>query len=99
MIEYESLKLVNQPLAAELKEAFNRVLDSGWYILGNEVKQFLENCDLGGFTFPIGNRMPLGLQDVQGLPHQVHRPQSVVETGMQSPGIDVFSHTQLLDSA
>lgn len=42
MIEYESLKKVNQPYFDELKVAFSSVLESGWYILGTEVKKFEE---------------------------------------------------------
>lgn len=40
MIEYESLKKVNEPLLEEYKKAFAEVLESGWYILGNKVQAF-----------------------------------------------------------
>lgn len=40
MIEYESLHNSNQVFFDECKEAFERVLHSGWYILGNETKTF-----------------------------------------------------------
>ena len=43
MIEYESLKVVNKPYLEELKTAFSNVLESGWYILGSEVKRFEED--------------------------------------------------------
>lgn len=39
-IQFLDLKAPHDELRAELREAFERVLDSGWYILGNEVKQF-----------------------------------------------------------
>jgi dTDP-4-amino-4,6-dideoxygalactose transaminase len=39
-IPFLDLKAPHQELRNELREAFDRVLDSGWYILGNEVKQF-----------------------------------------------------------
>lgn len=39
-IPFLDLKASHDELRAELLEAFERVLDSGWYILGNEVKQF-----------------------------------------------------------
>lgn len=39
-IPFLDLKAVNQAHAAELEAAFKRVLDSGWYILGNETAQF-----------------------------------------------------------
>jgi len=41
-IDYENLALLNQPFFEEYKTSFNKVLQSGWYILGNAVKQFEE---------------------------------------------------------
>jgi len=40
MIEFLDLKKVNAQYREELQEAFTRVLDSGWYIMGTELKQF-----------------------------------------------------------
>ena len=40
MIEFLNLKKVNQPYEAEIKLAVQRVLDSGWYILGQETEHF-----------------------------------------------------------
>lgn len=40
MIPFLDLKHVNQTYRAELLSAFERVLDSGWYIMGNELKAF-----------------------------------------------------------
>ncbi|HVY75127.1 MAG TPA: DegT/DnrJ/EryC1/StrS family aminotransferase [Puia sp.] len=40
MIEYEDLRKVNEPFFADLNKAFGQTLHSGWYILGNAVKQF-----------------------------------------------------------
>lgn len=39
-IPFLDLKAPHDELRDELREAFERVLDSGWYILGNEVVQF-----------------------------------------------------------
>ena len=39
-IPFLDLGTPHQELRGELRKAFERVLDSGWYILGNEVKQF-----------------------------------------------------------
>lgn len=53
MIPFLDLKTPHVELRQPLEEAFNRVMDSGWYILGNEVKEFerkfsaycgVENC-------------------------------------------------------
>lgn len=39
-VPFLDLKSPHDELRTELRDAFERVLDSGWYILGNEVKQF-----------------------------------------------------------
>lgn len=55
MINFLDLKRVNAPYSKELKEACSRVIDSGWYILGDETKafetQFARFC---GTKFCIG---------------------------------------------
>ncbi len=40
IVEYENLKKSNAPFMAEVQAAVNRVVASGWYILGEEVTQF-----------------------------------------------------------
>lgn len=40
MIPFLNLKDINAQYAKELKDAASRVIDSGWYILGEEVKAF-----------------------------------------------------------
>lgn len=40
MIEFLNLKAVNAQYQQELREACARVIDSGWYIMGNELTQF-----------------------------------------------------------
>lgn len=40
MIEYESLREVNLPFFEAFKKSFSETLESGWYILGNKVKEF-----------------------------------------------------------
>ena len=40
MIEYEDLGEVNEPFFTAFNKAFDKVLRSGWYILGNNVKTF-----------------------------------------------------------
>jgi len=53
MNEFFDLRSVNDASKSELTTAFNRVLESGWYVLGNEVNRFesefanfceVENC-------------------------------------------------------
>jgi dTDP-4-amino-4,6-dideoxygalactose transaminase len=43
MTKFLDLKKVNAQYAVELKDAASRVIDSGWYLLGNEVNQFEQN--------------------------------------------------------
>ncbi len=43
MISFLDLKSINAQYADELKEACSRVIDSGWYIQGTEVKTFEQN--------------------------------------------------------
>jgi len=49
MISFLDLKKINAQYQTELKEACARVIDSGWYVLGNEVaefeKEFSAYCD------------------------------------------------------
>lgn len=40
MIEYENLALLNKPFEDEFNAYFKQFLDSGWYILGEQVKLF-----------------------------------------------------------
>ncbi|CDH20995.1 Erythromycin biosynthesis sensory transduction protein eryC1 [Xenorhabdus bovienii str. kraussei Quebec] len=40
MINFLDLKAINKQYEIELKEACARVIDSGWYIMGNELAQF-----------------------------------------------------------
>ncbi len=40
MIEYENLNKANRPYFREFSKALNQVLDSGWFILGNNVEEF-----------------------------------------------------------
>ncbi len=40
MIKFLDLQAITEKNSSEIKEAVNRVINSGWYLLGNEVKQF-----------------------------------------------------------
>jgi len=43
MIPFLNLKKINQPFEAPFQQKMKQLLDSGWYILGNEVKTFEAN--------------------------------------------------------
>ncbi|MBE0598207.1 MAG: DegT/DnrJ/EryC1/StrS family aminotransferase [Desulfuromonadales bacterium] len=42
MIEYENLRKVNAPYFVALRQAFDQTLESGWYVLGQNVERFEE---------------------------------------------------------
>lgn len=55
MINFLSLKDINHQMAHELKAAAARVIDSGWYISGNELKKFeKEFADYCGVKHCLG---------------------------------------------
>jgi len=55
MIEYENLKKLNEPFFDEYRNVFNEILESGWYILGKNVKTFEENfASYNGTDHAIG---------------------------------------------
>tara|TARA_B110000114_G_scaffold2002_1_gene1906 strand:+ start:7359 stop:8459 length:1101 start_codon:yes stop_codon:yes gene_type:complete len=55
MIEFLSLKKVNALYADELKKAANRVIDSGWYVMGKELESFEQNyASFCGVKYALG---------------------------------------------
>lgn len=55
MINFLDLKAINNQYQQELKEACARVIDSGWYIMGNELTQFeTEFAEYCGTKHAIG---------------------------------------------
>ncbi len=40
MIPFLDLKIVNKPYEAELRQAFDDLINSGWYVLGKKLEQF-----------------------------------------------------------
>ena len=55
MIQFLDLKSVNNQYQQELKEACARVIDSGWYIAGNELAQFEKHfAEYCGTKYCIG---------------------------------------------
>ncbi|MCZ2143389.1 MAG: DegT/DnrJ/EryC1/StrS family aminotransferase [Ignavibacteriales bacterium] len=55
LTEYENLGKLNAPFFEEYKKSFADTLDSGWYILGNKVKNFEEEfARYNGAPFCLG---------------------------------------------
>jgi dTDP-4-amino-4,6-dideoxygalactose transaminase len=58
MIEYENLGKANEPLFGEYRKVFNTVIESGWYILGNAVREFetqFASYNKSPFCVGVGN--------------------------------------------
>tara|TARA_R100000935_G_scaffold9585_5_gene19434 strand:+ start:2671 stop:3801 length:1131 start_codon:yes stop_codon:yes gene_type:complete len=56
MINFLDLQKINSQYSEELKIAASRVIDSGWYLLGNEVKEF--EFSLGNY---VGTKHAIGV--------------------------------------
>lgn len=55
MIKFLDLQKINAPYQRELKEAANKVIDSGWYLMGNELDAFEQNyAKYCGTKYTIG---------------------------------------------
>ncbi len=55
MIEYENLRKVNEPFFHEFRRVFKETLESGWYILGQNVDRFeREFADYCGASHCVG---------------------------------------------
>jgi dTDP-4-amino-4,6-dideoxygalactose transaminase len=55
MIEYENLKLFNKPFFSEFNSSFNKVLKSGWYVLGQNVEEFeMEFAEYNKVKYCVG---------------------------------------------
>ena len=55
MIKFLDLQKINAQYEQELKEAANRVIDSGWYLLGKELEDFEQNyASFCGTKYALG---------------------------------------------
>ncbi|MDN3658904.1 DegT/DnrJ/EryC1/StrS family aminotransferase [Ferruginibacter paludis] len=83
MIKFLDLQQINQQYAAELKEAAARVIDSGWYLLGNEVKNFEHN--LAAY---IGTKHAIGVAN--GLDALRLVLKAYIEMGVMQEGDEII---------
>lgn len=55
MIKFLDLKAVNRRYELDIREAFSRVLESGWYLLGKEIESFeMEFAEYCGVGYAVG---------------------------------------------
>lgn len=83
MIKFLDLQKINAQYADELKQAAADVIDSGWYLLGNYVKQF--ESDLQAFN-GAKNTIAVG----SGLDALRLIFKAYIELGVMSPGDEVI---------
>lgn len=83
MIKFLDLKGVTDKYSDELHEAVNRVVDSGWYLQGNENKTFEEN-----YAKYIGSDYCVGVGN--GLDALIWIYRAYIEMGVMKPGDEVI---------
>ena len=83
MIPFLSLKDVTDSHAKEIREAVNRVVDSGWYLQGEENKRFEEN-----YAKYIGTDYCIGCAN--GLDALIWIFRAYIEMGVMQPGDEVI---------
>jgi len=83
MIKFLDLLSINQKHKAEFMAAFERVLDSGWYILGEELKQFEQN-----FASYCGAKHAIGVAN--GLDALILIIRAYKELGIMADGDEII---------
>ena len=83
MIPFLSLKDITAKYADEIHEAVNRVVDSGWYLQGEENKRFEEN-----FARYIDTNYCIGVGN--GLDALIWIYRAYIELGVMKPGDEVI---------
>lgn len=83
MIKFLDLKKINESFEPELSGAVKRVIDSGWYLLGDEVKAFEE--EYAGF---IGTRHCIGVAN--GLDALRIILKAYIELGYMAEGDEII---------
>ena len=83
MIKFLDIGKINSQYQNELKKAASRVIDSGWYVLGNEVANFEKNLS----TY-IGAQHSIGVSN--GLDGLRLILKSYIEMGVISPGDEII---------
>ena len=82
-VPFLNLKKVNEPYEEGIKEAFSRVIDSGWYLLGKEVEAFERE-----FSDYIGVKHTVGV--ASGLDALRIILRAYLELGMMKEGDEVI---------
>ncbi len=83
MIKFLDLKAINDSYEPELSESIKRVLDSGWYLLGNEVKVFEQE-----YSNYIGTKHCIGVAN--GLDALRLILKAYIEMGIMKEGDEII---------
>ena len=83
MIKFLDLKEVTDSHSQEIHEAVNRVVDSGWYLQGEENKHFEED-----YAKYIGTKYCIGCAN--GLDALIWIFRAYIEMGVMQPGDEVI---------
>lgn len=83
MIKFLDIKEITQKYSEEIHEAINRVVDSGWYLQGNENDKF--EADYAQY---IGTKYAIGCAN--GLDSLILIFRAYVEIGIMKPGDEVI---------
>lgn len=83
MIKYLPLKQINDRYKAELHEAVDRVMDSGWYLKGEHTQRFEKN-----YATYIGTKYCVGVAN--GLDALTLILRAYIEKGVMQPGDEVI---------
>lgn len=83
MIKFLDLQKITEKYSAEIHEAVNRVVDSGWYLQGKENEKFEKN-----FAKYIGTDYCIGVGN--GLDALIWIYRAYIELGVMKPGDEVI---------
>lgn len=83
MIKFLDLQKITQKYSDEIHEAVNRVVDSGWYLQGQENEKFETN-----YARYIGTKYAIGCAN--GLDALIWIFRAYVEMGIMNPGDEVI---------
>lgn len=83
MIKFLDLQKINAQHKEELEQAAKRVIDSGWYLIGNELKSFESN-----YAEYVGAKYALGVANGLDALRLIFR--GYIEMGVMSPGDEII---------
>ena len=88
MIKFLDLQKINAQYADEIKQATSRVIDKGWYLLGDETLHFEENyASFIGTKYCIG--VANGLDALRLILKAYMEMETFAEAGVAEPEVKI----------